>query len=158
MGTILPRGHAWSAGVRPQRRRVRPVGNDLFLPPRPRSGGEGRKGQDDMAAFQVQPDPEAGAARLPVVVLVSLISMFFAAILDYSLPLYFNAMEGFPEGTWANLAAWVVAPWAVAPILAELLARRFGERRVWGAAMLGQAAVPALLAVIPKPWIVSPAA
>jgi len=111
-----------------------------------------------MAAFQVQPDPEAGAARLPVVVVVSLISMFFAAILDYSLPLYFNALEGFPEGTWANLAAWVVAPWAVAPVLAGLLARRFGERRVWGAAMLGQAAVPVLLVVIPQPWIVSPAA
>jgi len=117
-----------------------------------------REGQGDMAAFQVQHDPEAGAARLPVVVIVSLINMFFAAVLEYSLPLYFNALEGFPKGMWASLAAWVVAPWAFAPILAGLLARRFGERRVWGAAMLGQAAVPAVFAAIPQPWIVAPAA
>jgi MFS family permease len=111
-----------------------------------------------MAAFQVQSDPEAGSARLPVVVFVSLINMFFAAVLEYSLPLYFNALESFPDGTWARLAAWLVAPWAFVPFLAGLLARRFGERRVWGAAMLGQAVVPALFAAIPEPWIVAPAA
>src|SRR5262249_26278817 len=122
------------------------------------TGGGMRGGQGDTAAFQVQPDREAGAARLPVVVLVSLINMFFAAVLEYALPLYFNALEGFPKRMWADLAAWLVAPWALAPLLAGLLARRFSERRVWGAAMLGQAAVPALFAAIPEPWIVAPAA
>src|SRR5262249_52467915 len=125
---------------------------------RPDREGEVREEQGDMAASQMQPDPEAGAARLPVVVFVSLINMFFAAVLESSLPLYFNALEGFPERTWARLAAWLVAPWAFVPFLAGLLARRFGERRVWGAAMLGQAAVPALFAAIPEPWIVAPAA
>ena len=51
------------------------------------------------------------------------------------------------------MVAWLVAPWAIAPFLAGLLARRFGERRVWGAAMLGQAAVPALLVIVPQPWM-----
>src|SRR4029077_15190936 len=97
-------------------------------------------------------------ARLPVVVIVSLINMFFAAIMEYSLPLYFSALEGFPKSVWANMAAWQVAPWFFAPILAGLLSRRYGERRVWGAAMLGQAVVPALLAAVPHPWIVAPTA
>src|SRR5262249_33787108 len=64
--------------------------------------------------------------------------------------------KGFPKSVWADLAAWQVAPWFFAPILAGLLSRQFGERRVWGAAMLGQAAVPALLAAHPRPWIVAP--
>lgn len=105
-----------------------------------------------------QEQAEAGTARLPVVVLVSLVNMFFAAVLEYSLPLYFNALTGFPRGVWADLAAWQVAPWFFAPILAGLLSRRYGERRVWGAAMLGQAIVPALLAAVPQPWIVAPVA
>lgn len=105
-----------------------------------------------------QLDLKAGTARLPVVVTVSLMNMFFAAILEYSLPLYFNALEGFPKNMWADLAAWLVVPWSFTPIVAGLLARRFGERRVRGAAMLGQAAVPSLLAAIPEPWIVPPAA
>jgi MFS family permease len=111
-----------------------------------------------MTASPEAPNLEAGTARLPVVVVVALITMFSAAILEYALPLYFNALEGFPEGMWADLAAWQVAPWFFAPILAGLLSRRFGERRVWGAAMLGQAVVPALLVAIPQPWIVAPAA
>jgi MFS family permease len=111
-----------------------------------------------MYASPDQPDPLAGTARLPVVVIVSLISLFFAAMLEYSLPLYFSAQGDFPKSVWADLMAWLVAPWALTPILAGLLARRFGERRVWGAGMLGQAAVPALLAAIPQPWIVAPVA
>jgi MFS family permease len=103
-------------------------------------------------------EPDAGTARLAVVVAVSLINMFFAAILEYALPLYFNALEEFPKSVWADLAAWQVAPWFFAPILAGLLSRRFGERRVWGAAMLGQALVPALLVAVPHPWIVAPVA
>jgi MFS family permease len=102
-------------------------------------------------------DAEAGTARLPVVVIVSLVNMFASGILEYALPLYFERAH-FPKSAWAGLAAWQVAPWFFAPILAGLLSRRFGERRVWGAAMLGQAVVPALLAAIPQPWIVNPAA
>jgi MFS family permease len=111
-----------------------------------------------MGTSQEQPDVEAGTARLPVVVIVSLINMFFAAILEYSLPLYFNSLEGFPKSVWADLAAWQVAPWFFTPILAGLLSRRYGERRVWGAAMFGQAIVPALLVALPRLWIVAPVA
>ncbi len=111
-----------------------------------------------MAAIHVPDDDLAGTARLPVVVAIALLNMFYSAILEYSLPLYFNTLEGFPKSVWADLAAWQVAPWFFTPILAGLFSRRFGERRVWGAAMLGQAAVPGLLAAIPHPWIVAPAA
>jgi hypothetical protein len=102
-------------------------------------------------------DSLAGTARLPVVVLVSLSSFFFTSILEYSLPLYFNALPGFPKGVWADLAAWQVAPWIIGPFLSGLLARRYGERRVWGAALAGQALVPVLLVEVPTPWIVAPA-
>jgi MFS family permease len=99
----------------------------------------------------------AGTARLPVVVLVALTSFFTTAILEYSLPLYFE-LAGFPAKAWADLNAWQVAPWFFAPVLAGLLARRFGERRVWGAALAGQAVVPALFAIAPYRWIIAPAA
>jgi len=106
-------------------------------------------------ASQEELGPDAGMARLPVVVIVSLINMFSAAILEYSLPLYFNVLEGFPKSMWADLAAWQVAPWFFTPILAGLLSRRFGERRVWGLAMMGQSVVPVLLVTVPHPWIVA---
>jgi MFS family permease len=110
-----------------------------------------------MSTSLAELDAEAGTARLPVVVAVSLINMFYAGILEYSLPLYFE-LAAFPKGEWADMAAWQVAAWCFIPLLAGLLSRRYGERRVWGAAMLGQAAVPALLAAVPHPWIVAPAA
>jgi hypothetical protein len=83
---------------------------------------------------QVTDESLAGTARLPVVVLVSLSSFFVTSLLEYSLPLYFNALPGFPKGVWADLAAWQVAPWIIGPFLSGLLARRygnggFGERR-----------------------------
>src|SRR5690349_5916102 len=111
-----------------------------------------------MASSPDRADILAGTARLPIVVIVSLVSMFFAELMEYSLPLYFSALKGFPKSVWAELMAWLVVPWSFAPLLAGLLARRFGERRVWGAAMLGQAVVPALLVAVPQPSIVPPAA
>ncbi len=110
-----------------------------------------------MSPSSEQADLEAGTARLPVVVLVSMLNMFFAGILDYSLPLYFKAL-GYPESGWAQLVAWQTAPWFFAPILAGLLSRQFGERRVWGAAMLGQAVVPAFLATVPDVEMLAPVA
>jgi MFS family permease len=100
----------------------------------------------------------AGTARLPAVVIVALTSFLFANMLEYTLPLYFNALEGFPRDVWSQLVLWQVMPWIVAPFLAGLLARRFGERWVWSAALLGQSLVPIALLIDPAPWIVRPVA
>jgi len=100
----------------------------------------------------------AGTARLPVVVIVALTSFLFANMLEYALPLYFNALEGFPPDVWSQLVLWQVMPWIIAPFVAGLLARRFGERRVWSAALLGQALVPIALLLVPQPWVVRPVA
>jgi MFS family permease len=104
-------------------------------------------------------DPSlAGTARLPVVVVVALTSFLFTNTLEYALPLYFNALEGFPQDVWSQLVLWQVMPWIIAPFLAGLLARRFGERRVWSAALFGQSLVPMALLVAPQPWVVRPLA
>jgi hypothetical protein len=56
------------------------------------------------------------------------------------------------------LILWQVLPWIFTPALAGLLSRRFGERRVWGAALIGQSAVPVILWMLPEAWIVRPLA
>jgi MFS family permease len=99
-----------------------------------------------------------GSARLSVVTVVAFGSFIFSSVLEYCLPLYFNALPGFPRGVWANLVAWQVAPWCFGPLMAGMLARKFGERRVWAAALMAQACVPLLLALNPQPWIVPPLA
>jgi MFS family permease len=103
-------------------------------------------------------NPLPGSARLPIVTVLAFGSFIFSSVLEYSLPLYFNALPDFPRGVWSDLVAWQVAPWCIGPILAGILARRYGERRVWAIALFGQACVPLLLAVDPRPWIVAPLA
>ncbi|MFN0054418.1 MAG: MFS transporter [Planctomycetales bacterium] len=100
----------------------------------------------------------AGTARLPIVVIVALTSFLFANTLEYALPLYFNSLEGFPADVWSQLVLWQVMPWIVMPFVAGLLARRFGERRVWSAALFGQSLVPIALLIAPEPWVVRPVA
>ena len=103
-----------------------------------------------------------GVARLPIVVPVAVISFFYASVLEYSLPLYFGALsvaadaQGgfFPDDIWSKLVKYQVTPWIVGPILAGLLARRYGERIVWSGALLGKMIVPLLLVVNPQPNVI----
>ena len=100
-----------------------------------------------------------GTARLPIVVPVAVLSFFYASVLEYSLPLYFGALGEvaearggfFPADIWSKLVKYQVTPWVVGPILAGLLARRYGERIVWSGALLGKMIVPLLLAIHPEP-------
>lgn len=103
-------------------------------------------------------DAYAGTARLGSVVFAAFAGFFFVGILEYALPLYFNALEGFSKNVWAELVLWQVIPWIFTPALAGLLARRYSERRVWGAALFGQALVPLTLLIWPEPWIIRPLA
>lgn len=103
-----------------------------------------------------------GTARLAIVVPVAVISFFYASILEYSLPLYFGALSNaaeavggsYPADIWSTLVKYQVTPWIIGPVLAGLLARRYGERLVWSGALLGKMAVPLLLAISPEPNII----
>ena len=103
-----------------------------------------------------------GAARLPIVVPVAMISFFYAAVIEYALPLYFGAMSAdaaarggsYPADIWSQLVKYQVTPWIIGPIVAGLLARRYGERRVWSAALLGKTIVPLILAMQPAPSVI----
>ncbi len=103
------------------------------------------------AAYHVQPMP--GSARLSIVVPVAIISFFYAAVLDYALPLYFSALsaadQAYPADLWSQLSKYQIAPWIIGPIVGGLLARRYGERLIWSAALLGQFFIPLVLAFGP---------
>ena len=91
---------------------------------------------------------------MSIVVPVAILSFFYAAVLEYSLPLYFNSLSvadhGYPANLWSQLSKYQIAPWIVMPIVAGLLARRYGERLVWTASFLGQFFIPLLLAFAPE--------
>lgn len=108
-------------------------------------------------------DPDAGTARLPIVVPVALISFFYMNVLEYALPLYFDARtalaesgaDSFPLDVWAQVVKYKVTPWIIGPLLAGLLARRYGERVVWCGALLGKAPIPFILAMHPHPNLIA---
>ena len=103
-----------------------------------------------------------GTARLWVAVPVAVASFFYVNILEYSLPLYFDAlrelaeMEGgnFPKDTWSNLIKFKVTFWIFGSAFAGLLARRYGERIVWGIALLGKVIVMLGLIYYPTPMVI----
>jgi len=107
-------------------------------------------------------DASAGTARLSVVVPVAVISFFYVSVLDYCLPLYFGALSAaaeaaggsYPADLWSKLVKYQVTPWIVGPLLAGLMARRYGERLVWCGALLGKIVVPLLLAIAPQPNVI----
>ena len=103
-------------------------------------------------------DRDAGTARLLIVVPVAMAAFFYTSILDYSLPLFFGAMNeddpSFPVDIWSKLVFLQVMPWIVGPVLAGILARRYGERLVWSGALFGKALVPLMLAIYPVPWMI----
>ena len=98
-----------------------------------------------------------GTARLAVVVPVALISFFYMNVLEYALPLYFGARAEaaaeiggtFPQDVWSEVVKYKVTAWIVGPILAGLYAKRYGERMVWCAALLGKVPIPLALAFHP---------
>ena len=103
-------------------------------------------------------DALAGTARLSVLIIVTIISFIYSAVLEYGLPLYFNALGDYPKMMWTSQVVRQVATWASVPILDGMLAKRFGECRVWATALVGQAIVPLALVIVPRPWMVAPVA
>jgi MFS family permease len=125
-----------------------------------------------MTTLSAQPDSapapadgasaQAGTARLMVVVPVVLVSFLYTGMLDYALPLFFGALSedarakgGFyPADIFSQAIKYQVTPWIVGPVLAGLLARRYGERAVWSGAQIGMVLVPAALALSPSSAVV----
>ena len=103
--------------------------------------------------------PDAGTARLWIVVPVTMLSFFYMSILDYVLPLYFGALStaakaaggSFPEDLYAQLVKYQFTPWFFMPLLAGLFSRRYGERRVWCFSQVAMVIVPYTLIVYPHP-------
>ena len=106
--------------------------------------------------------PTPGSARLPIVIPVAIISFFYSAVLEYSLPLYFSAQSAaaraqgreYPDDLWSQLAKYQVTPWIIGPLIAGLCARRYGERVVWSISLISQVLVPLVLLLEPAPQVV----
>ena len=113
-------------------------------------------------APSVSPDANAGTARLLVVIPVALLSFFYMNMLEYGLPLYFGARTeaarlaggSFPLDVWSDLVKYKVMAWIIGPLLAGLLARRYGERAVWCGALLAKIPIPIALAMHPDPNLI----
>lgn len=98
--------------------------------------------------------PQPGSARLGVIFPAAVAGFFYVAMLEYSLPLYISAATdgggaAYPKNTWAIIIKYQIIPFAIAPVLAGILSRRYGERRVWCGALLGKVLIPPLLALHP---------
>lgn len=102
-------------------------------------------------------DPLAGTARLRVLAVVASSTSFCLFALAYSLPLFFEK-NGFGKGAWPRFVAYQAAPWCVSALLGGLLARRFGERRLWVATLLAQVLVPGVLIAYQHESIIAPLA
>jgi hypothetical protein len=119
-----------------------------------------------MAASTPQGNALGGTARLGVVMPGVAVSVFFGALLDYCLPLYFGALNqeaqargsSYPMDAWSVLWKYQQIVWIIGPFLAGLFSQRYGERFVWGAALLGQAVIPLALYLDPDPEHLRPVA
>ena len=67
----------------------------------------------------------AGTARLSVVVPIALVIFFYVSMLEYALPLYFEARtelagnDGlFPRNVWSEVVKYKMSAFAIGPILA----------------------------------------
>ena len=109
-----------------------------------------------------QTERDAGTARLLIVVPVAVTAFFYTSILNYSLPLFFGALGeaaeekggSYPADIWSKLVFLQVLPWIIGPVISGVLARRYGERLVWSAALFGKALVPVMLVLNPAPFMI----
>ena len=94
-----------------------------------------------------------GTPRLAIVFGVALFNYVSHALIRYSTPLYFNALE-YPEDTYETFVFYWLTAFIAGSTLSGLLASRFGERRVWAGALLLFASLGVLLIHIPGIWMI----
>jgi len=71
-----------------------------------------------------------GAARLPVVVIASLIGFFTQSLMGYLGPLYFPA-QALPKDAWETWGFYSILAWVIGSPLAGALGNHLGERITW---------------------------
>ena len=99
------------------------------------------------------PTSLAGTPRIAVVFGVSLFNYVSHALIRYSTPLYFNALE-YPEETYESFVFYWLAAFIAGSSFSGLLSSRFGERRVWSGSLLLFASLGLLLIHIPGHWMI----
>ena len=99
------------------------------------------------------PTSLAGTPRIAVVFGVSLFNYVSHALIRYSTPLYFNALE-YPEETYESFVFYWLAAFIAGSSFSGLLASRFGERHVWSGSLLLFASLGLLLIHIPGHWMI----
>ncbi len=98
-------------------------------------------------------ESQAGTPRIAIVFGISLFNYVSHALIRYSTPLYFNALE-YPEDAYANFVFYWLAAFIVGSSFSGLLASRFGERRVWSGALLLFGGLGVLLIHIQGYWMI----
>ena len=99
------------------------------------------------------PESIAGTPRIALVFGVSLFNYVSHALIRYSTPLYFNALE-YPEETYETFAFYWLVAFIAGSSFSGLLASRIGERRVWSGSLLLFAGLGLLLIHIPGYWMI----
>ncbi len=99
------------------------------------------------------PESIAGTPRIAVVFGISLFNYVSHALIRYSTPLYFNALE-YPEETYETFVFYWLAAFIAGSSFSGLLASRFGERHVWSGSLLLFASLGLLLIYIPGYWMI----
>jgi MFS family permease len=98
-------------------------------------------------------DTRAGTPRIGLVFGIALVNYLSHALIRYSTPLYFSALE-YPRDAYETFSFYWLVAFIAGSTLSGLLASRFDERNVWSAGVAGFAGLGLLLIAIPGYWVV----
>ena len=105
-----------------------------------------------------------GMVRLWVAGSVAFLSFFQQMFLEYLPPLYFNALRAstqvtedlllYPADLWSQFIKYQTTAWLIGPLIAGIMARHYGERKVWSFAQFAMAPITLLLIFRPDPIVI----
>lgn len=98
-------------------------------------------------------DARAGTPRLGLVFGIALSNYLSHALIRYSTPLYFSALE-YPKDAYETFSFYWLVAFIAGSTLSGLLASRVDERDVWSSGVAGFAGLGLLLIFIPGYWVV----
>ena len=98
-------------------------------------------------------DARAGTPRIGLVFGVALANYLAHALIRYSTPLYFSALD-YPKDAYETFSFYWLVAFIVGSTFSGLLASRFDERNVWSGGVAGFAGLGLLLIFIPGYWVV----
>jgi MFS family permease len=98
-------------------------------------------------------DARAGTPRLGLVFGLALANYLSHALIRYSTPLYFSALD-YPKDAYETFSFYWLVAFIAGSTFSGLLASRFDERNVWSSGVAGFAGLGLLLIFIPGYWMV----